>query len=637
LKHIIVGTAGHIDHGKTTLIKALTGVDTDRLGEEKKRGISIELGFAEFKLPGGQIAGVVDVPGHERFVKNMLAGATGIDIVLLVVAADDGVMPQTREHLSICNLLGVKRGIVALTKTDLVDEEWLEIVKEDIKEVLEGTSFEDAPIIAVAPLKGIGIDELIDKIDEAAVEVTEKKANVPYRLPIDRAFSLKGIGAVVTGTLWEGEITADAEVTILPKKLSARIRSIQVHSHSVDKAVAGQRVALNLGGVKANELERGDVILPPNHLSPSFMFDAKLYLLSDAPRPLRNRTRVRLHHGTQEVLGRVVLLGEDELQPGCSAYVQFRLENPMVPKYKDKFIIRSYSPIFTIGGGEILDSHPHKHKQYGAEAIEAIKILEDGKTEEVVSLILEEEMIPLSLSSIVTRSELLQSDVKDALDSLLSSGKAEILKSDSEILFMTSVSYSELRDRISDYLGEYTKENPLSRGANKEVVRTRFLTPLSPRVADIFFDRLAKDNTISLEGDVLKPHSKEGGLSEAQQASTDKIMQLLEQDKFMPPSFNEVMTQMGLEQQQLQELLKILLSKGKVERIKFDLFFSGSAVEEAKEKIITFLKTNEKITAAEFRDLIGTSRKFAVPLLEYLDLKKVTKRVEDYRVLAKQE
>jgi len=637
LKHIILGTAGHIDHGKTTLIKALTGVDTDRLGEEKKRGISIELGFAEFKLPSGQIAGIVDVPGHERFVKNMLAGATGIDIVLLVVAADDGVMPQTREHLSICNLLGVKRGIVALSKADLVDEEWLEIVKEDIKEVLEGTLFEEAPIIAVAPLKGIGIDELIAKIDEIAAEVTEKKTNVPFRLPIDRAFSLKGVGAVITGTLWEGEIPADAEVSILPKKLPARIRSIQVHGHSVGKATAGQRVALNLGGVKANEIERGDVILPPNHLSPSYMFDAKLYLLSDAPRALRNRTRVRLHHGTQEVLGRVVLLGEEELQPGSSAYVQFRLENPIVPKYKDKFIIRSYSPIFTIGGGEILDSHPHKHKQYGAEAIEAMKILEDGKTEDVVKLVLEEEMAPLSLSSIVTRSELLHSEVKDALDCLMSSDKVVTLEGDSEILFMTAISYSELKDKIFSYLDDYSKDNPLSRGANKEVVRTRFLASLSPRVAEIFFNRLAEENIITQEGDVLKLHSKEGGLSEAQQASTDKIMALLQKDKFKPASFKEIMAEMGLKQSQLQELLKILVSEGKVERIKSDLFFPASAVVEAREKIISFLKINKKMTAAEFRDLIGTSRKYAVPLLEYLDLKKVTKRVGDYRVLAKEE
>lgn len=636
MKHIIIGTAGHIDHGKTTLIKALTGVDTDRLNEEKKRGISIELGFADFELPSGQIAGVVDVPGHERFVKNMLAGATGIDIVLLVVAADDGIMPQTREHLAICDLLGVKKGIVALTKADLVDEEWLGMVEEDIREVLEGTSLEDSPIIAVSPVKNLGIKELLSQIDEAAKEVAEKEVGIPYRLPIDRAFSLKGVGAVVTGTLWEGEIPLDAQVAILPKNLSARVRNVQVHGHSVDRALAGQRVALNLGGVKASEIERGDAIVPPGHLSASYMFDAKLYLLADAPRPLRNRTRVRVHQGTQEVFGRVVLLEGEELAPGKSAHVQFRLETPIVPKYKDKFIIRSYSPIFTIGGGEILDSHPPKHKGQRVDVIESMNILEQGKVLDIVELILREEKTSLSLRDIVTRSELLEGEVKIALDDLTATGKVEVLQGDGDKLYLTNQVFAQFKEEILNYLKDYLKQNPLSRGAKKELVRTKILASISPKVADIIFNRMTKAGLLVQESDILKIPSKEAGLSGEQKRLTTDLMQLLEENKFGPPTSKEIMAELKLKQNQLQELLKILIEEGKIERVRFDLYFPSSAIEEAKSKIIVYLAENEKITAAEFRDIIGTSRKFAVPILEYLDLQKVTKRNGDYRVLAKQ-
>lgn len=634
MKHIIIGTAGHIDHGKTTLIKALTGIDTDRLSEEKKRGISIELGFAEFKLPSGQIAGVVDVPGHERFVKNMLAGATGIDIVLLVVAADDGVMPQTREHLAICDLLGVKKGVVALTKADLVDEEWLEMVEEDVREVLEDTSLKGAPIIAVSPVKDRGTKELLDLIDEAAQEVNEKEVDLPYRLPIDRVFSLKGVGAVVTGTLWEGEIPSDAQVSILPKNISARVRTVQVHSRSVDRALAGQRVALNLGGVKASELERGDVILPPDYLSASYMFDAKLYLIPEAPRPLKNRTRIRLHHGTQEVLGRVVLLEGEELAPGKSDYVQFRLEIPIVPKYKDKFIIRAYSPVFTIGGGEVLDSHPHKHKRHRVDVIESMKIREQGEIPDIVELILKEEKAPLTAPDIVTHLELLQDEVKTALDGLTKAGKVEILQGDGERLYLINQVFIQIKEEILHFLEDYLKQNPLSRGAKKELVRTQVLSSLSPKVADIMFGRLIKAGLVVQESDILKLQSAEAGLSDAQKQLTTRLMQLLENNKFRPPTLKEIMAKLKLKQDQLQELLKILIEEGKIERVRFDLYFSGTAVEEARNKIIAFLKENEKITAAEFRDLIGTSRKFAVPILEYLDLKKVTKRIDDYRVLA---
>jgi selenocysteine-specific elongation factor len=393
-------------------------------------------------------------------------------------------------------------------------------------------------------------------------------------------------------------------------------------------------VALNLGGIKAIEIERGDVIVPPQYLSASYMIDAKLYLLSDAPRPLRNRARVRLHHGTQELLGRVILLEEEELAPGKSAYVQFRLETPIVPKFKDKFIIRSYSPIFTIGGGEILNGHPSKHKRHRSDIVEAMNIREHGSVADLVELILDEEKRPFTVSEIVSRSELLKKDVIAALDNLVKEAKIETLISD-EKLYFNKQTLAGFQSEILEFLKDYAEQNPLARGAKKELVRTKILSSLSPKVADIIFGRLSESGLLVQEGDIIRIRSKEAGLSDEQKRLTSQLMQLLEKNPFGPPTLKEIMAELKLKQDQLQQLLKILLDEGKVERVRFDLYFSSVAVEEAKSKIMAFLEANERITAAEFRDLVGTSRKFAVPILEYLDLKRITKRIGDYRVLAK--
>jgi selenocysteine-specific elongation factor len=361
-KQLILGTAGHIDHGKTTLIKALTGIDTDRLEEEKKRGISIELGFANLTLPSGRHLGIVDVPGHEKFVKNMVAGATGIDIVLLVIAADDSVMPQTIEHLAIVDLLGIKHGVVALTKSDLVDEDWLPLVEDEIRAVLQKTALKDAAVIPVSGKTGMGLTELKDAIDEIAQQIVFNEDRLPFRLPVDRVFTMQGAGTVVTGTLWSGKIKLDDKVLIFPSGKEARVRNVQVHGEKSETAIAGQRVALNLVGPSKDDLNRGDVVLAPGYLSPTYMLDAQFRLLENAPRDIKNRSRVRIHHGTSEVLGRIVLTDRDVLNRGETAFVQFRLEKPLVVKYGDNYVVRSYSPIQTIGGGGILDSHPAKFR-----------------------------------------------------------------------------------------------------------------------------------------------------------------------------------------------------------------------------------------------------------------------------------
>jgi len=634
LKNIIIGTAGHIDHGKTTLIKALTGADTDRLIEEKKRGISIDLGFAQFKLPSGNIAGVVDVPGHERFVKNMLAGATGMDLVLLVVAADDGVMPQTREHLSIANILGVKRGVVALTKADLVDKDWLDLVTDDIKETLKGTHFEEAPIIPVSAIKGFGLKELIEEIDKVAKEVSEKDLRVPYRLPVDRVFTLKGVGTVVTGTLWSGKISVDEQVSILPEKLNARVRSLQVHDEPVETAYAGQRVAVNLVGADRGNIKRGDIVLPPGYLEPTYMFDARLHLLSDVSKPLKNRTRVRIYHATHEVLGRVILLNGKELNPGESDFVQIRLEAPIVPKYGDKYVIRQYSPMHTIGGGEIIDGHPCKHKRFRPDVIFRLEVLEKGEPLEIVSLIFKESFdAPITKSDIISHYELSDEQLNTILKLLAERNEILSVRTREDNFFIYGKGYEELKKSALDYLKKYHEENPLSLGAKKDVVRAQTMSHLSLKQADVVFTELSAFGFIVLDGDTVRHSKVSTELDKTQKEKLKNVLSALQKGKFAPPTLSELESISGIPADELKEYLRILTSKGDVTRIKHDLFYCDDAIVEAKNRLVDFLEKNGKMSPVEFKDLLGVTRKYALPLLEYFDSQKTTRRSGSDRVL----
>lgn len=630
---MIIGTAGHIDHGKTVLIKALTGVDTDRLKEEKKRGISIDLGFASFKLPSGRIAGVVDVPGHEHFVKNMLAGATGFDLVLLVVAADDGVMPQTREHLSIVDLLGVKRGVVAITKTDLVDDEMIDLVKEDIRELLKNTSLKDASIVAVSAIKGQGLDDLARVIDEVALKAEEKEKGGPFRLPIDRVFTLKGVGTVITGTLWSGELKEGDQAVILPANLTARIRSVQVHGKAVKSAIAGQRVAVNLPGIGKNQLIRGDVLLSPNFLSSTYMVDALFNLLADAPRSAKNWARLRLYHGTREVLARLVLLDRDEVKPGTQSYVQFRLEDPLVVKYGDQFIVRSYSPITTIGGGKVLDSHPRKHHRFDNEAIEHLKILEKGELVGAVNLVLLEERNIFSLSEIVSRSEFERSDVLKALDELKRQGKIKSFKLGGEEYYIALPSYEAFHQSIEGFLSSHHKAHPLEAGVSKELLRTTTMGWLPPKRAEALLKDLASGGSLVIEKDLVASRIPHLASSIDKKALLDKLEEILLKARFSPPSLDEIGSEMRLGRREVQAVLADLRKSKKVTAIKENLYFHQTALDEAQAEIGKFLKEKGKMTVSEFKDFLGTTRKYAVPLLEYFDRIKVTKREGDYRVL----
>ncbi|MDD4170142.1 MAG: selenocysteine-specific translation elongation factor, partial [Desulfotomaculaceae bacterium] len=414
MKHLIIGTAGHVDHGKTALVKAMTGVDTDRLKEEKERGISIELGFTSLELPSGRKAGIVDVPGHERFIKHMLAGAGGFDLVLLVIAADEGVMPQTREHLDIIQLLQVKKGVVVLTKADLVDEEWLELVTEEVREFLQDTVLEKAPLVTVSAVTGQGIAALLELLDHVAEETESKTAAGTPRLPVDRVFSVTGFGTVVTGTLVAGQLRVGDMVKVQPAGLTARVRSLQVHGKKVEVAGAGQRVAANLAGLEVEQVSRGSVVAGTDSLVPSHRLDVHLLLLDSADRPLKNRERVRFHIGSGETLGRVVLLDREELAPGATAYAQVELEEMVAAVKGDRFVIRSYSPLWTIGGGTVIDAAPgRKHKRFRSEVLGALATRERGTPEEILEHYLRDNATLPEIADVAAGTGLQVSEVKE--------------------------------------------------------------------------------------------------------------------------------------------------------------------------------------------------------------------------------
>ncbi|HZD60467.1 MAG TPA: selenocysteine-specific translation elongation factor, partial [Anaerolineae bacterium] len=564
MKQLILGTAGHIDHGKTTLIKALTGIDTDRLEEEKKRGISIELGFAYLTLPSGQRLGVVDVPGHERFVKNMLAGATGIDIVLLVVAADDSVMPQTEEHLAIVDLLGIKEGVVALTKADLVDEEWLPLVEDEIRKLLSKTSLRDAPIVPVSGKTSMGLEKLKEELDRIAQRVLPRMDRAPFRLPIDRVFSMSGAGTVVTGTLWSGEIHPDDKAHMYPADKEVRVRSVQVHGKKADVAVAGQRVALNLVGLDKDDIERGGVVLAPDFLSPSYMFDCQLKLLDSAPKELKNRTRIRLHHGTSEVLGRVVLTDREVLNPGESAFVQMRLESPVVPKYNDNFVIRSYSPIQTIGGGRVLDSHPVKyrvaHKNFG----ERCQILAEGDPEAIVRLYLKEAKRFMTSRQLRTRAELDEGQIKESLVKLRESGEITSIVIDKTDSFMLKSAFDAHVKSFEDYLNDNFKRNSLNPWVSKQVMRSQLFDWMSDKEFDTFVAYLQQSGKVVVDKAQVAHAKAKVTVGEEDEKLITSIMKLIVEGRYGPPETTWIAKHIGVDQKKVNLLADHLARQRKL-------------------------------------------------------------------------
>ncbi|OAG28333.1 selenocysteine-specific translation elongation factor [Thermodesulfatator autotrophicus] len=636
-KRVILGTAGHIDHGKTTLVKALTGIDTDRLKEEKERGITIELGFAHLTLPSGIRLGIVDVPGHERFVKNMVAGASGIDLVALVVAADEGVMPQTREHLEICELLGVKTGLVVITKKDLVEEDWLELIKEDITEALKGTFLEGAPIIAVSATTGEGLDELIALLDELVKKVPARPAKGPFRLPVDRVFTIKGFGTVVTGTALSGRIKLGDEAMIYPRELSTRIRRIQVHGEDRDEALAGQRTALNLQGIEKEEVERGDVVAMPGTLRPSLILDVSLRYLSSASKPLLHNTRVRLHIGTSEVLGRVFLFGKDKIEPGEEALAQLRLEEPVVCWRGDHFVLRSYSPMVTIGGGVVLNPVAERRKRSQKRQVEELKFLKEAPLEEVIlyHLKMAKEM-GLPEEEIALRVSLFDEDLAKVLKRLKEYGKIKEIPFENKKLYLAREIYDQIKGEILNRLKKFHEKFPLKPGLTKEELRQRLPSGLDNRAFEKMLEELIAKNKVVQEEKFIRLSEHKIVLAEEQEAIKQKLENIFRKAGVTPPDKDEVIASFKENAPVAQEIFSLLLQEGKLVKLRDELIFHADVLEEVKNKVISFLKNNQEMAVGDFKKLLGgASRKYTIPLLEYLDHQKITIRVGDKRVLRK--
>jgi selenocysteine-specific elongation factor len=632
MKQVVMGTAGHIDHGKTQLIKTLTGIDTDRLKEEKERGITIDLGFAHLTYEDGTEVGVIDVPGHERFVRNMLAGVGGIDLVMLVIAADEGVMPQTREHLSICQLLRVKEGLVALTKADLVDEDWLELVSEDTREFLKGTFLEDKPIVPVSAKTGQGIAELKRVLQALVTRVPPKQVAGKFRLPVDRVFTIRGFGTVVTGTLFSGTIRVEERIEIYPKGIEAKIRGLQVHNTSVPEAIAGQRTAINLQGIDKIDLERGDVLGHPGEFAPTFMLDAVLQHLADAPRPLRHRARVRLHVGTSEIMGRVILLDRNDLAPGEEAYVQLRLEEPAIVLPRDRFVIRSYSPVQTIGGGMVLDAQPAKHRRGEAGLADHFQLLAEGSPEEIFTHHLKQATHRgLRLSEFLPRTELSEARLRRVATTLQQAGRVRAVNPDMG-WYVHADALDTLTRELRRYLETYHRQNPLKPSISIEEMRAK-VRALGERVCLMALEELRQQGAVIVERDRVRLATHQVALDDTRERILNELEAEFLAAGFQPPRVEDLFAKLNIGKGHDKALLQVLLDQGRAVRLKENVVFHRSNLVKAESLLVQFLRDHREITPIEFKDLLGISRKYAIPMLEYFDSQKITMRVGDKRIL----
>lgn len=633
MKHFVLGTAGHVDHGKTALIKALTGVDTDRLKEEKKRGITIELGFASLALPSGQTLGIVDVPGHEKFIKNMVSGAAGIDLVMMVIAADEGIMPQTKEHLHICSLLGISKGIVALTKTDMVEKEWLDLVQSEITEFLQGTFLEGAPVVLVSAIKQEGLTDLIKAIDTTVSKINEKTDDGIFRLPVDRVFTMKGFGTVVTGTLVSDHIKTGEEVEILPGDIAARIRGIQVHNQSVEDAWAGQRTAINLQGVEKSIIERGNVLVRPKTVWPSQRLDVFLEFLASNSKSLKNKALVRLHTGTSEIIARITLLDKDELAPGQKAFAQLVLANKDVIVSGDRFVLRSYSPITTIGGGQIIDPLPSKHKRQNEKIIAALNVLQSGSLPEKISIIMERTGFSgINLRGLNFRLGVNTKKIREALEGLLSNKKAILLDSE-DTTVISAFFYNQLEELISKNLAAYHKKNPLQMGISKEQLKETLGRAISVKLFNLALRNLGKKETIVSDKDNVRLAEYQVQLAGDLDSLHNNIAMIYNDAGLTPPSLTDVVNNFKDQKAKAQSIVKLMLKDGDLIKINEELCFASGSLNKLRDDYKAMLVKDGKATPATFKELTGLSRKYIIPLMEYFDMSKLTVRVDDHRIL----
>jgi selenocysteine-specific elongation factor len=630
-KNVIVGTAGHIDHGKSSLVEALTGTHPDRLAEEKRRGITIDLGFAFLDLGGARI-GFVDVPGHERFVKNMLAGAGGIDLVLLVVAADESIKPQTHEHFEICRLLGIQRGVIAITKSDLVSPESVSLVKLEVEEFAKGSFLERAPIVSVSVKSGEGIAELKEQLLLAAQSMAAKNPQGHARLPIDRAFTMKGFGTVVTGTLVSGTLRRDQEVELLPSVQRARVRGIHSGGRAVPQAEAGQRTAVNLSDISVDRIHRGMVLAQPGIFRATQCLDARLTLLASG-RKLKNHSRVHFHQGTAEVTADVILLQRDELAPGDSALVQFRLDQPIFALPGDRFIIRQFSPVATIGGGLVLNGLASRRKRGDSQSVKFLEALESGSREEILAVLAERSPSGLTLTEIVAQTGWLENEARAIAENLSGAGKISMISSNPMVI--TSAENMKLVwTKLIRELEQFHSANPLVPGISMEELRGRITTKFGPEVFNAALDDLVTAKKVTLTGDIVRLAGREISLSGDEARAKEQIECKFEMAGLAVPSVTEVLRGLKIDSPRAQKLLHLLIREKVLIKVTEELMFHRMAIEKLRGMLSEYKKKQgERLPIPAFKQMTGISRKYAIPLLEYLDRERLTRRVGDERVI----
>lgn len=622
----VIGTAGHVDHGKSTLIKQLTGINPDRLKEEQERQMSIELGFAWFTLPNEDEVGVVDVPGHRDFIENMLAGIGGIDAVLFVVAADEGVMPQTREHLAILDLLHIPAGVVALTKIDLVTEPgWLELIEADLRETLAGSVLEDAPIVQVSARTGVGINSLVQSLQDILSETPPRPDMGRPRLPVDRVFTLPGFGTIVTGTLLDGQLRVGDEIQVLPREVRGRIRGLQTHQQAEQSALPGSRTAVNISGVSHDQIVRGDVLVHPGDYQTTTMMDVFFTLLPDADVPLKHNTVVKLFLGAAEVMARVRLLGLETCQPGGEAFLQLMLEKPVVALRGDRFIVRRPSPPGTIGGGQVLDPHPtRRHRRFNTDRIDALEHLLMGSPEDIL-LQTAHKLGPTSVENLMISSSMAAESTKQALKMLID--KESLIVLDNERLVMPQQIFSHLRGRVQASLADFHQQYPLRQGMPRERLKSQI--ELDAKTFDALIAGMAEEKVLVEFGANLRLVGHQVTFTAAQQKKIDRLLQGFNDQPYTPPSYKYSSEVIG------EELLGGLMATGQLIRIGEDVLFQPQILEEMRQAVISHIQQHGHISLGELRDKFDTSRKYAVAVLEYLDQSGVTIRRGDVRELAR--
>ena len=633
MKFIIGGTAGHIDHGKTELMKALTGLETDRFPEEQERGITIDIGFAPLRLAGDIQIGFIDVPGHEKFVKNMLAGIGGIDFVLLIVAGDESVMPQTEEHFNICKLLEIPHGMTVITKTDLVDQEMVELVREEVEALTAGSFLDGSPIVPVSSRTGEGIEGLKETLLDFCRKIEPRKPGVHFRLPVDRAFIKKGFGTIITGTVISGTAARGAPVELLPSGITTTVRGVEVYNRSVGECLAGQRAAINLQGIEAGEVSRGEVLTEKGVFQSSYLVDLELYLLANRKKPLKNNTRIRFHSGTGEIMGRVKLLEGASLEPGRSCLAQMRLEKPIFTLPGDHFIIRKYSPVITIGGGTVVRNIPPKHRRVSPELTGILTTMAALEPASYLTALLEEAGINgLTIAEVVRTTGFSRALISETSKTLKESKEIHILPGTTGKL-VGAAAMEEARQKLGTLMEAFHKKNPLKKGLGREEVRARICEHADQDVFKYLLDYFSATGLIRVKGDMVSHAAFEITLSDKEQQAKDTIEKLFRQAALAPPTPEEIFKKCGTDPETAKKMFYLLIQEKQIVKLGSGLVFHADVLDALITRLRSLKEEERRFGIAEFKTLTSVSRKFAIPLLEYLDREKVTRRIENERIV----